>query len=57
MTLTPGAWKLYCSLFAGTPDSHEDQGMAAVIRAKRAAGPARRAQPDSHPSAVTDLAT
>lgn len=35
VTLPPGAWKLYCSLFAGTPDSHEDQGMAAVIRAKR----------------------
>lgn len=38
VTLTPGAWKLYCSLFAGTPDSHEDQGMAAVIRAKRPPG-------------------
>jgi len=41
VTLRPGPWKLYCSLFAGTPDSHEDQGMAAVIRAKRA--PAARA--------------
>jgi uncharacterized cupredoxin-like copper-binding protein len=41
VTLTPGRWKLYCSLFAGSPDSHEAQGMAAVIRAKRA--PARRA--------------
>ena len=41
VTLTPGAWKLYCSLFAGSPDSHEAQGMATVIRAKRP--PARRA--------------
>jgi plastocyanin len=41
VTLPPGAWKLYCSLFAGSPDSHEALGMAAVIRAKRA--PARRA--------------
>ena len=28
-TLTPGDWKLYCSLFAGTPESHEQMGMAA----------------------------
>ena len=41
VTLTPGPWKLYCSLFAGSPDSHEAQGMAAVIRAKRP--PVRRA--------------
>ena len=34
VTLTPGVWKLYCSLFAGTPDSHEDRGMVAVMRAK-----------------------
>ena len=39
VTLTPGAWKLYCSLFAGTPDSHEAQGMAAIIRAKRPPAP------------------
>lgn len=39
VTLTPGPWKLYCSLFAGTPDSHEAQGMAAVIRAKRPPAP------------------
>ena len=25
--LRPGTYKLYCSLFAGTPDSHEDKGM------------------------------
>jgi hypothetical protein len=39
VTQTPGPWKLYCSLFAGTPDSHEDQGMAAVIRAERRPAP------------------
>ncbi len=41
VTLGPGSWKLYCSLFAGTPDSHEAAGMAAVIRGRRA--PAARA--------------
>jgi len=40
-TLTPGVWKLYCSLFAGTPDSHEDLGMVALLRARN--DPARRA--------------
>ncbi|MGE0025893.1 MAG: hypothetical protein AB7O78_08325 [Thermoleophilia bacterium] len=39
VTLTPGVWKLYCSLFAGTADSHEDQGMAATIRARRSPAP------------------
>lgn len=34
-TLTPGVWKLYCSLFAGTPSSHEALGMVATVRAKR----------------------
>ena len=33
-TLTPGVWKLYCSLFAGTPDSHEERGMVAFLRAR-----------------------
>jgi uncharacterized cupredoxin-like copper-binding protein len=33
-TLTPGVWKLYCSLFAGTPSSHEDLGMVTLVRAK-----------------------
>jgi hypothetical protein len=30
--LRPGRYKLYCSLFAGTPDSHEARGMVASIR-------------------------
>ena len=34
-TLTPGPWKLYCSLFPDTPSSHEALGMVAYIRAKR----------------------
>ena len=25
--LTPGRYRIVCSLFAGTPDSHEDRGM------------------------------
>ena len=33
--LTPGVWKLYCSLFAGTPSSHEALGMVALVRAKK----------------------
>ncbi|MBJ7455551.1 MAG: hypothetical protein JHC74_05765 [Thermoleophilia bacterium] len=33
-TLTPGVWKLYCSLFEGTPSSHEVLGMVALVRAK-----------------------
>ncbi len=32
--LTPGVWKLYCSLFAGTPSSHETLGMVAYVRAR-----------------------
>ena len=34
-SLTPGLWKLSCSLFAGTPSSHEDLGMVAYLRAKK----------------------
>ena len=34
-TLTPGVWKLYCSLFAGTSSSHEALGMVATVRAKK----------------------
>jgi hypothetical protein len=33
-TLTPGTWKLWCSLFSGTPDSHELQGMVTTIQAR-----------------------
>ncbi len=33
-TLTPGTWKLYCSLFAGTPSSHEALGMVSYLRAE-----------------------
>lgn len=33
-TLTPGVWKVYCSLFAGTPISHETLGMVTYIRAR-----------------------
>lgn len=40
VTLTPGVWKLYCSLFAGTPISHEDAGMVSYVRARaEAPGP------------------
>lgn len=35
VTLTPGVWKLYCSLLAGTPSSHEDRGMVAYLRARK----------------------
>jgi hypothetical protein len=46
VTLTPGVWKLYCSLFAGTPISHETFGMVSYIRARPdpsgSAGAARR---------------
>lgn len=35
VTLTPGTWKLYCSLFAGTPSSHEALGMSALLTARR----------------------
>ena len=42
VTLPPGTWKLYCSLFAGTPSSHEALGMAAYVTAR--ADPANRAR-------------
>ena len=46
-TLTPGTWKLWCSLFAGTPESHELFGMVSTIEARadpsRSYRPARRA--------------
>ncbi len=29
--LRPGTYKLFCSLFAGTPESHEDRGMHLVL--------------------------
>jgi plastocyanin len=32
--LVPGTYKLYCSLFAGTPQSHEMLGMHALITAR-----------------------
>lgn len=38
VTLTPGVWRVYCSLFAGTPISHETLGMVSYVRA--AADPA-----------------
>ena len=34
-TLPPGQWKIYCSLFAGTPLSHEALGMVAYVRAQK----------------------
>jgi hypothetical protein len=34
VTLTPGSWKLWCSLFAGTQDSHELLGMVTTIQAR-----------------------
>jgi uncharacterized cupredoxin-like copper-binding protein len=34
VNLTPGRYKLYCSLFAGTPSSHEVFGMVTYITAK-----------------------
>jgi hypothetical protein len=33
-TLTPGTWKLWCSLFTGTPESHELFGMISTIEAR-----------------------
>ena len=33
-TLTPGRYKIYCSLFAGTSDSHETQGMVSFVDAQ-----------------------
>jgi hypothetical protein len=45
-TLTPGTWKLWCSLFAGSPESHERLGMVSEIQARvdpsRSYRPARR---------------
>lgn len=43
--LEPGTYRVYCSLFAGTPESHELQGMWSTITVKRdpASVPARRA--------------
>jgi uncharacterized cupredoxin-like copper-binding protein len=35
VTLTPGVWKIYCSLFSGTPSSHEALGMVAYLRARK----------------------
>jgi hypothetical protein len=31
VTLRPGRYKIYCSLYAGTPDSHEAKGMVAYV--------------------------
>ena len=39
--LAPGLYRIYCSLFAGSPASHEAQGMASQIRVRR--DPARPA--------------
>ena len=33
-TLAPGDYKLFCSLFAGTPASHEALGMVAVLQVR-----------------------
>lgn len=41
-TLTPGTWKLWCSLFAGTRESHELLGMVSSIEAR--ADPAKAIQ-------------
>jgi hypothetical protein len=32
--LSPGTYRIICSLFAGTPDSHEDKGMAFTLRVR-----------------------
>jgi hypothetical protein len=34
VNLAPGRYKLYCSLFAGTPSSHEVFGMVTYVTAK-----------------------
>lgn len=39
-TLTPGRYRIYCSLFAGTPDSHVDQGMVSYVDARIDPAPA-----------------
>jgi hypothetical protein len=53
-TLTPGSWKVWCSLFAGTPESHELFGMVSTIEARvdpsHAYRPARRARADRRPA-------
>jgi hypothetical protein len=33
-TLTPGRWKLWCSLFGGSPQSHELFGMVTELEAR-----------------------
>jgi uncharacterized cupredoxin-like copper-binding protein len=33
-TLTPGRYRIYCSLFAGTDKSHEAQGMVSFVDAR-----------------------
>jgi uncharacterized cupredoxin-like copper-binding protein len=33
-TLTPGRYRIYCSLFAGTAESHEAQGMVSFVDAQ-----------------------
>ena len=42
-TLTPGTWKIWCSLFEGTPESHELFGMVTTIEARQ--DPARLRRP------------
>ena len=32
--LAPGTYTLVCSLFAGTPDSHEVRGMTTTLRVR-----------------------
>jgi uncharacterized cupredoxin-like copper-binding protein len=32
--LTPGRYRLFCSLQAGTPESHEDRGMWTTLDAR-----------------------
>lgn len=47
VTLTSGTWRIYCSLFAGTPSSHEALGMVTYIRARgvRSSTPTTSARP------------
>jgi hypothetical protein len=33
-TLSPGRYRLFCSLQAGTPESHEDRGMKFTLQAR-----------------------
>jgi uncharacterized cupredoxin-like copper-binding protein len=46
-TLTPGRYRIYCSLFAGTPDSHETLGMVSYVDARNdpAAAVKQRSRP------------